>query len=138
MNFRFVKGITNLDKGIDPYLMFLLGSVAEVIGYSLCHLNDRFGRKKMMIIFLVTSSLVCLIVALIPSSNQNGSLTWNTILKIFFASAGKTAVSAGYNSGYIFNSLLFPTHVRTTILVFTTNVGRIGTKIRYFFLKYEL
>lgn len=110
--------------------MYLLGSIAELVGYFCCHLNDRFGRRRMMMTFILSSSVICLIVAVIPSSSsKSSSVSWNSVLKIIFASIGKTAVSAAYNSCYIFNSLLFPTHVRTTVLVFTTNVGRIGALI---------
>lgn len=125
----FMKGITSIDDNIDPYLMFMLGSFAELFGYFLCHLNDHFGRRRMMIVFLLSSSAICLVVAFIPGSKSEGELSWTAILKIIFASIGKMAVSAGYTSCYIFNSLLFPTHVRTTVLVFTTNVGRIGALI---------
>lgn len=109
--------------------MFLLGSFAELIGYFMCHLNDRFGRKRMMMIFLLSASLFCIIVAFVPGSSSEGGLTWTAVLKIVFASIGKVSVSAAYTSCYIFNSMLFPTHVRTTVLVFTTNVGRIGALI---------
>lgn len=109
--------------------MYLLGSFAELAGYFLCHLNDKFGRKRMMMTFLLSSSAICIIVAFIPGSSDDGVLTWTAVVKIIFASIGKMAVSAAYTSCYIFNSLLFPTYVRTTVLVFTTNVGRIGALI---------
>lgn len=110
--------------------MFMLGSLAELLGYMLCHLNDRFGRRRMMMTFVGSSSVVCLIVAFLPSTSpDSSSLSWQAVLKIAFASVGKATVSAAYTSCYIFNSLLFPTHVRTTVLIFTTNVGRIGALI---------
>lgn len=109
--------------------MYLLSSLAEVVGYTLCHLNDKFGRKKMMIIFLTLSAAVCLLVALIPSSSNHESISWNSILKIIFASVGKAMVSAAFNSCYIYNSLLYPTNVRTTIVLFASNIGRTGSYI---------
>lgn len=108
----------------------MLSSLAEIIGYTLCYLNDKFGRKRMMIIFLVSCGVVCLIVALLPSvSNKDGSLSWSSILKIIFASAGKASASAAFNSCYIYNSLLYPTNVRTTIVLFASNIGRVGSYI---------
>jgi MFS family permease len=107
--------------------------MAEVVGTILCHLNDRFGRKKMMIIFLASASVVCLIVAVLPQSSgksQSGSgLSWSSVLKIVFASLGKCMTSAAFNSCYIYNSLLYPTSVRSTAVLFTSNIGRIGSYI---------
>lgn len=111
--------------------MYLLSSVAEIVGYACCHLNDIFGRKRTMIGFLMMASAVCLVVALVPagSKSSDGSLTWNSIIKIIFASIGKAMASAAFNSCYIFNSLLYPTKVRTTIVLFASNIGRIGSYV---------
>lgn len=110
--------------------MYLLGSIAELLGYLLCHLNDKFGRKRVMIGFLLSASLICLAVAFLPSgTNSNGNLTWTAILKICLASVGKMTVTAAFMSCYVFCSLLFPTYVRTTVLIFTSNLGNVGSLI---------
>lgn len=110
--------------------MYLLACVAEVIGISLCHFNDKFGRKTMMIVFLMVASAVCSVVALIPSSsNPDGSLSATSIIKIIFALIGKAMASSAFSSAYIFNSLLYPTHVRTTVILFASNIGKIGAFI---------
>lgn len=54
-----LKGITSISSTFNPYLMYFFSSLAEVIGYISCYLNDRFSRKKVMIGFLGTASLVC-------------------------------------------------------------------------------
>jgi hypothetical protein len=53
----------------------------------------------------------------------------NSVLKILFASAGKAMASAAFNSCYIYNSMLYPTNVRSTVVLFASNVGRIGSFI---------
>lgn len=131
MVFFLFKGITNLDQDINPYLTYLISSIAEVIGYASCHLNDIFGRKRMFILYLMSASVVCLAVALIPSSSsiQTDTLTVSSILKIFFASTGKAMASGAFNSCYIYNSLSYPTIIRSTAVLFSSNVGSIGSFI---------
>jgi MFS family permease len=95
--------------------MYFFSSLAEVVGYISCHLNDKFSRKKVMIGFLGTAGLVCLAVAVIPKDNASGGVTWDSALIILFASFGKAAASAAFNSGYVLTSKLYPTNVRSTL-----------------------
>ena len=55
-------GITSVSESWSPYLMFLISSIAEAIGYASCHLNDRFSRKKVLILFFASTSVICCIV----------------------------------------------------------------------------
>jgi OCT family organic cation transporter-like MFS transporter 4/5 len=113
--------------------MFILSSIAEIFGYMACHMNDKFGRKRMFIIFLALSSVVCLAVAIVPisldNSNERGFLTWNSILILIMASFGKATVSAAYSSLFIYTCQLFPTKTRNTLLLFVSSIGRIGSII---------
>jgi MFS family permease len=126
------KGITDIDADLNPYLMYLLGSIAELVGYAFCHLNDVVGRKKVLILFLTTTGVVCLGVAFIPTSSSSDaalSLSVSSIMKIACAFIGKAAASASLNSAYVFISLLYPTDVRTTAILFISNIGSIGAFI---------
>jgi OCT family organic cation transporter-like MFS transporter 4/5 len=111
--------------------MFILSSIAEIFGYMACHLNDKFGRKRMFIIFLALSSVVCLAVAIAPigENNSNETKPWNSILILTMASFGKAAVSAAYSSLFIYTCQLFPTKTRNTLLLFVSSIGRIGSII---------
>lgn len=95
--------------------MYFFSSLAEIVGYVSCHLNDKFSRKKVLIGFLGSGGLMCLVVAVIPKSAING-ITWNSVLIIIFASIGKAMLSAAFNSGYVFTSKLYPTNVRSTLV----------------------
>ena len=55
-------GVLNMDL-VDPYLMYLLSVVAEVIGYTICYLNDYFGPKKMMTGFFLITTIVYSLIA---------------------------------------------------------------------------
>ena len=109
--------------------MYFLSSIAEIAGYAACHLNDKFSRKKVLIIFLGSAGLMCLIVALIPLNSNQKSLTFNSILIMIFASTGKAMASASFNSGYIFTAKLYPTCVRNTFVSILSSVGKIGSLI---------
>ncbi len=118
-------GITNIDNKVNSYIMYLISSCAEIVGYACCHFNDKFGRKKMLIIFLVLSSVVCFIVAFMPPANSIILITAKMIL-VFI---GKAGASAAFNSCYIYNSLLYSTGVRSTIVLFASNFGNIGSLV---------
>jgi OCT family organic cation transporter-like MFS transporter 4/5 len=78
----------------------------------------------MLIIFLVVSSLVCLIVAVLPSGSNSLAIV---IVKMAFVFFGKASASAAFNSAFIYNSLLYSTSVRSTIVLFASNFGNIGS-----------
>lgn len=126
--FVSLKGVTSISSNLDPYLMYLLSSIAEVIGYISCHLNDKFSRKRVMIFFLGTAGIMCLIVALIPK-DVSSDLSVNSILVILFASIGKAMASAAFNSGYVFTTKLYPTSVRNTLVALVSSIGRTGSLI---------
>jgi len=115
--------------------MYFFSSLAETIGYASCHLNDAFSRKKVLIGFLGSASLMCLIVALIPIDSSimfnifNLNISLNSILIILFASIGKAMASAAFNSGYVFTSKSYPTSVRNTLVSLVSSIGRVGSII---------
>lgn len=82
---------------------------------------------------MITASVVCLIVAIIPLLNDqtdfSDTYSINSILKIVFALIGKAMVSAVFNLCYVYNSLLYSTQMRSTAVIFASNVGSIGAFI---------
>jgi MFS family permease len=122
--------IPNVDTDVNPYSLYLLSSIAELIGTALGHFNDKFKRKQILIVFLLSASLVCLIVAIIPlSSISSRKLQWSLIIRILFALIGKILMTASINSCYVFNSIVFPDKIRCTVLFLTTSMGTIGFQI---------
>jgi OCT family organic cation transporter-like MFS transporter 4/5 len=122
-------GITSLDF-INPYLIYLISSVFEVIGLSLCYLNDRIGRKKALLLYLTIASITCSIVAIIPKDNQvKFEITTRIIIKMALALIGKCMVSAAFNTCNMFTVESYPTNVRNTVILFLTCIGGIGSLI---------
>ena len=102
-------------------MAFTLSSIAELLGYACCHLNDKFNRKILFTVFIGLTSVFCLIVIFIPADQD--------VLIILTASIGRSMASAAYNSSYVYTSQLFPTSVRNTFFLFISSFGRIGSII---------
>lgn len=121
-------GITSIELS-DPYLIFLISSIAEIIGLSLCYLNDKLGRKKALGGYLFIASLTCSLVATIPQQQPNSFVAWKFIIKMALALLGKCMVSAAFNTCYMFTAELYETSVRNTVILFLTCIGGVGSLI---------
>ena len=117
----------------NPYLIFLISAISEAIGYVCCNINDKVGRKRGFIFFLMTSSIFCLVVALLASQasadSTDNSMSALQITRIGMALFGKAMVSAAFNACYIYNSMLYPSIVRSSVLLLTSNLGGVGSYI---------
>lgn len=105
-----------------------MSCVAEACGYSLCFLNNKYSRKKVLICFIAFASFFCLLVSAIPRDKPDET-TWRTVLTILFATFGKAAASACFNSIFVYTFLMFPTNVRNTLFAFCGSASRIGCLI---------
>ncbi len=124
-------GITSIDQ-INPYLIYIFQCVAEVIGYTLCLINDKFGRRKTFSLYFIISGLSCLAVSLVPrNKDQTDSkkVLLDAVLIISLTSLGKCMTSAAFNTAFIFSSELYPTYVRNFVVLFFSCVGRIGSLV---------
>ena len=124
-------GITGVDS-VNPYVLYVFQSIAELIGYWICLLNDKFGRRRTNIFYLLIAAIVCLIVSLIPRNkdfNDDKKVLEDVVLIISLISLGKCMISASFNTLYIYTSELYPTNVRNFALLFCSCVGRIGSLI---------
>jgi len=63
-------GVLNIDL-VDPYLMYILSVVAEIIGYTICYLNDYFGPKKMMTGFFLITTIAYSLIAFMTVDQSN-------------------------------------------------------------------
>jgi MFS family permease len=120
-------GVIEDSEIVDPYLMFLLSAVAEFAGYVFCYLNDIFGRKKTLCGFMLATTLMYALLALM---NHTANVTARVdgisvklVLLIIMALVGKCAVSGAYNISYIYTAELYPTSTRNTALILLTCFG---------------
>ena len=124
-----LKGITSIGN-IDPYVAFLISAIAELVGYLLCLLNDKFGRRRMLALFYLFAGLMCASVSAIPKPTKSeGAGHWKSVLTLLFATIGRAMISGAATSSYIFTSQLYPTRMRGTLLFLVTCVGKVGSLI---------
>lgn len=109
--------------------MYFMSGIAEFIGYTSCLLNDKYGRKKMFIIFLAIAGVVCFLVSMVPVSKDESIFSLYSILLISLVTVGKASTSAAYNSTFIYTSLFYPTSIRSTLLLFISGLSRAGSLI---------
>jgi MFS family permease len=129
--FGIALGISSV-KGVNPYILFIFQSIAEITGYWICMLNDKFGRRKMNIFYLLSSAIVCLIYSLLPRNkdlSDEKKVLEDAILVICLISIGKCMVSASFNTLYVYTTELYDTNVRNFGLLFCTCIGSIGSLI---------
>ncbi|TRY62040.1 hypothetical protein TCAL_08477, partial [Tigriopus californicus] len=106
----------------DPFLNFLLVSLAEIPGYTLSYLSmERLGRRKSISISLLIGGVACIIGPFVPTDME-----WLTIALFLL---GKMGVTCAFGTVYLFTSELYPTTLRTLGVGFSSMFGRIGAII---------
>ena len=122
-----------MDSLFNPYWIFFISSVAEIVGYISCKLNDIYGRKRMFMAYFLLIGVSCIVEAVFLSlpltSTQSDESLFNfkSIMKIAFAGLTKAAASAVFDSCYVYNSLFYSTDIRTTAVLFSANLGVVGS-----------
>ncbi|CAF0756334.1 unnamed protein product [Brachionus calyciflorus] len=109
----------NLDKFINPYLVFLIAAGFEFLSVVTCHLVlDKFGRKYPLVCFMIISSIA---IYLIPVHFE--SRPWISIGFYFMA---KYSIGAAQSTCMIFTSELYPTPMRSTGVGLSVALARLG------------
>ena len=121
-------GITEYNDAINPYLTYILSSIAECVGYSICFLNDKFGQRKPNIIYLLITGIVCLVVSFLPYLKAY-LFNLDVILIVALTLFGKCFSAASYNTQYMYSSELYKSNIRSCALLFLSCFGRIGSLI---------
>jgi MFS family permease len=119
--FKISYSLGEMDE-INPYLNIIIGAFVEAIGYigpSL--LMIRYGRKPILILFLILT-IICLLLT---------PLTFNQdhFIIILVAQLGKFAISGAVCVTYIMIPELFPTSIRATGAGFFVLFSRLGSII---------
>ncbi|XP_061172451.1 organic cation transporter protein-like [Saccostrea echinata] len=107
------------------FINFAIGVTVEAMGYSLCFLMNKTGRKPMHLVVMFGSGFGCLL-SILPALFFDSSLTW---LLVAFAMVGKFGISAAFGEIYIYTGELFPTVVRSFVLGFCGVGARLGATI---------
>ena len=109
----------NLDKIMNPYLVFLIAAIFEFISIVTCHLTlNRFGRKYPLIVFLLITSISIYLIPVYYESQPNFS--------ILFYFLAKYSIGAAQLTCMIFTSELYPTPMRSTGVGLSVALARLG------------
>jgi MFS family permease len=128
-------GVMEEAQSINPYLMYFLSCIAEVIGYICCYFNDLFGRRKTICGFFAVTTLMYALLAYFNLGNEeihlktNGVISNQAMFLMMLSLIGKCAVSGAYNNAYIYTSELYPTSCRNTAVIFLTCFGSISSLV---------
>lgn len=110
-----------MDK-VNPYLNIIIGAFVEACGYLAASLfMMRFGRKPVMISFLITTA-ICLLSTLFLSNQHH-------LIGVLVAQFGKFAISGTICVTYILVPELFPTSIRATGMGVFVLFSRIGSTL---------
>jgi OCT family organic cation transporter-like MFS transporter 4/5 len=109
----------NLDKIMNPYLVFLIAAIFEFISIVTCHLTlNRFGRKHPLVVFMLITSISVYLIPIYYESHPN--------LSILFYFLAKYSIGAAQLTCMIFTSELYPTPMRSTGVGLSVALARLG------------
>jgi MFS family permease len=113
---------------IDPYLLYLLSSIAEIIGYSVCYINQFIGRKKTNIIFFAGTAVSCVLVGMtmMPVFDTIASHTFKLVISVLFVTLSKCFISVVVQNLYVYVAELYPARCRSTAVLLVSGLSRIG------------
>ncbi|XP_071956854.1 organic cation transporter protein-like [Antedon mediterranea] len=106
--------------GIDPYIAFMLSGLVEIPAriFSIFSI-DRFGRRPMLAIVILSGGACCLITVFIEPG----------MYRVMVAMGGKFSFTAAFGIVYVYSAELFPTPLRTTAMGLASMAGRMGSII---------
>ena len=119
--FGLIYNTPSFDANI--YLVFVVPAMVGIpVSLFQPYFDNKFGRKKMMTIPLVTAGIVLLVTTGIPKGDSIGN--WSVII---LAWIGTCCCGMAFGMGYIFTLELYPTLYRTTALGMASAGARVGS-----------
>ena len=119
--FGLIYNTPSFDANI--YLVFVVPALMGIpVSLIQPYFDNKFGRKNMMTIPLVTAGILLLITTGIPKGDPIGN--WSVIILAWF---GTCCCGMAFGMGYIFTLELYPTLYRTTALGMASAGARIGS-----------
>jgi len=116
-------GVTSIDF-INPYLIYLFSSIFELIGYSLCAFNHKFGHRYSNTFYFLIAGLTTFSLGFVSNGSQ--TILVKTVI-IALTSIGKCVVSASFNTCFVFSSEQYPTSIRNFSILFLSGIGCLGS-----------
>ncbi|XP_029698734.1 solute carrier family 22 member 13-like isoform X2 [Takifugu rubripes] len=106
------------DNLLDLFKISYLRKLTFILGFTCYIFNQRLGRKKSLIGYLVLAGVACLLVLAIPADLP----VMVTVLGVL----GKFFISGAYNASYVYTAESFPTSLRQNGFGVTLMCGCVG------------
>ncbi|XP_066466728.1 solute carrier family 22 member 16 [Tiliqua scincoides] len=121
----YVFSLSSVNLGGSEYLnLFLIGAVELPAYVFACIGMDKLGRRNTLIPFLLSSSVICALIMLIPQDFS--------ILTILANMAGKFAIGVAFGLIYLYTAELYPTVVRSLAVGSGSMMCRVGSVVAPF------
>ncbi|XP_074662567.1 uncharacterized protein LOC141915059 [Tubulanus polymorphus] len=115
----------------DPYINFCLTAMVELPAiFTALFFLEKYGRRLPIFAFHLLAGIALLVTMFVPNKTSDGTDLGIVILVLNLI--GKTFVTAGYDSIYLFTAELFPTNLRNTGSAVCNVSSRIGAMIAPF------
>ncbi|XP_071956859.1 organic cation transporter protein-like [Antedon mediterranea] len=114
----FGISISTSGLGIDPYLVFIINGFLEYPAhFTTLVLIDKYGRRRMFCLFMMTSTISCLTAGFI----KPGAVLVTIVM------VGKYAVTSAFGSIFVHSAEVYPTPVRSAGMGVASMAGRFGS-----------
>ncbi|XP_028624930.1 solute carrier family 22 member 16 [Grammomys surdaster] len=111
-------------KENDPLYLFLVGAVEIPAYVCLCTWLKRVGRRKTIFIFLLLSSLTCVVYVVIPSNYKTAKRMTALVVKVVIGSV--------FAFIYLYTAELYPTTVRCLAVGSSNMVAHMASMVMPF------
>jgi OCT family organic cation transporter-like MFS transporter 4/5 len=113
-------GMSNvMDFLVNPYIMFSIQAVFEILGIVTCQLVlNRYGRKIPLVMFMFISAVVIILIPVFYKTYPYASCAFYLIAKYSISAAQLTCM--------IFTTELYPTPMRGTGVGLSASIARLG------------
>ncbi|XP_006879221.1 PREDICTED: solute carrier family 22 member 16 [Elephantulus edwardii] len=112
--------LNSVNLGGNEYLnLFLMGAVELPAYICACIGMDKLGRRKVLVLSLISSALICGAIMVIPPEYH----VWGVVA----AMAGKFTIGAAFGLIYLYTAELYPTIVRSLAVGSGSMICRVGS-----------
>ena len=113
--------------GSDLYLTFAMSFAVDIpVIFVASVTNQIYGRRKVLIICMLTASVLCMATVLLSHSS---------LFFTFVAVLGRSSISASFAVIYMYTAEVYPTFLRSTGVGICSTISRIGGILSPFLMK---
>lgn len=121
----YVFSLGSVNLGGNQYVNLFLVGLVELPSYLVgCFAMDRIGRKKTCAPALLLASVACILIIVVPDTNQ--------VLTISLSMIGKFSIAIAFGLIYLYTCELYPTIIRSLAVGSGSMMCRVGSVVAPF------